>query len=385
MEDFLAHWQAYRAFKISKQNLENNLALLNRINIFPVADKDTGNNMFISFDRCLEKIEGTKTTRELFDIAGKTLVLVGMGNSGTILSLFFSGISDYFSEENIEKIDKNAFLNAFVKGANKIKDGLNNPVQGTILSVAQETAQIAQSNSDQFSNIEDLMTFIADTAYKILPKTATQNPKLKDFHVIDSGALGFCMILDGFAAGFNALEKVNREYDVEINGLINTAKRDSSYKYCTEFITNTPAGGSEKLRQQLEEIGDCVIPVESEGKIKIHVHTNNPDAALFIGALCGELKMVKVDNMQQESGPVKVFLCNEDLSQRCIESMNYQNVFCLADNGLEKLRIFVNHCSLKNQIILMTSVQELGPVENLVSKIRFYESDEALINKLFSE
>jgi len=384
MKDFLTEEQVKNAFKIAKENLKNNQDLLNNINVFPVADKDTGNNMSLSLARCFDKIDTQETARLVFEEASKTLVLVGMGNSGTILSLFFSGISEYLNNNEIEEISKKEFSEAFFNGAKKIERGLSNPIEGTIMSVARETARIGLENVESCADIEGFMSFLATTAYNELPKTANQNPKLKDFHIIDSGALGFCMILDGFAAGFSGKDQVSREYKVDVNGLIKGASRDSEYKYCTEFVTNVPVGGAQQIQEQLSAIGDCIIPVESDGKLKVHVHTNNPDAALFIGSLQGELQMTKIDNMQQDDGPVKVFYCNEDLNQRCIESMNYENVFSVENHGLEVLKEFLESRELKN-IVLITSVQNLGEVENMVNKIRFYESDESLINKLFSE
>lgn len=378
--------QIYNAFQLASENLEFNAPLLNNLNVFPIPDQDTGSNMAASMQQVAMSLNSQMSISEMFSIAASELLSTGKGNSGTILTLFFQGFSEYISSD---VLTGPVLARAFQSGAMRAAQGVSNPMDGTILTIAQKAAEEGMAYQTADSTAVDVMRRMTNEAFSVLPLTTLQNPTCAKYDVIDAGALGFCMIMDGFLAALEGINRCERNYS-EVKEL--ATKVDASdliYNFCTEFVIERASEStSEILVRQLAEIGDCIIPAEMGDMLKMHIHTNKPDAVFFIASLCGPIKRTKVDNMLAQAGgasakPVDIFLCQDELTRDGLCSMGHKYAFLDGDRK-EFLETAEQLGKDGNRLRLYTSAVVTGHTAEMFPVIRFYTSDEDLLSYVFS-
>lgn len=303
-------------FSIASENLNINRDWLNQLNVFPVADKDTGTNMSISLKAVASSITSSGCPKDVFGQSVEILLQHAYGNSGTILTLFFQGV--FLALPNNETLTPKDLAKGFSKGYEMAYEYTNNPMPGTILSVAKKIADISDFYYLEHCNLEDEnpWTTFCREAFSVLPLTAAQNPVLSRYNMVDAGALGFCIILDSFRIGFSINRNSGKVPDSLTSNLpkyqtlenlqpvINiespSPQSTSAYRYCTEVVIKLEAGNDLKegsLNQQLEPLGDCLIIVTTNSHAKVHIHTNEPERAISTVAAYGEVISSKIDDM----------------------------------------------------------------------------------------
>ena len=297
MSNYINGNQLKAAFTEAACRLKKEKDTLNKLNIFPVADKDTGINMALSMEKTASHISSCGCPAEVADDAYMQLLEYSHGNSGTILTLFFEGFAGGLPAD-AEEISGGQFASAMLKGAENAMNCVDNPMSGTILSVALQSALAGVSLSEVTQDAGEIICRIADEGRSALGQTAYLNPVLKPFHVVDSGAYGFCLILDAFRSSI-APEKAEVPYppfilpDAEVP---ETAL--PPYRYCTEFILE-PAENADlqEMEQQLKTMGDCFLLAGNGHLKKIHIHTQQPDQVLSLASAYGTVRNTKVDDM----------------------------------------------------------------------------------------
>ena len=290
---------ASNALSLQKQQVDE-------LNIFPVPDGDTGTNMSMTISaaaRELARLENP-TVSETADTASAALLRGARGNSGVILSLLFRGFSKGLKgKTEANGADLAAALKLGVEAAYK---AVMKPTEGTILTVAREAADhgIAVSNDDP--SVETVWEAICAEAYASLQRTPDLLPVLKKAGVVDAGGQGLYVILRAMQAVFRGEPIVEGETAVKPAAKQRTSAAasfdaDITFTYCTEFIVARDPSCTKdplQLRAYLETIGDCVVVVDDEEIIKVHVHTNDPGQALSKGVEYGQFETVKVENMR---------------------------------------------------------------------------------------
>lgn len=231
------------------------------------------------------------------------------GNSGVILSQFFRGL---YSE--IAKIDNGSatveeFINALVGGYQMAYRAVMDPVEGTILTVARESAEKVLQEQKNLNSVEDVLKTYLEQAKETLIKTPELLPVLKEAGVVDSGGAGFIKIIEGWVM---ALEG-NMVHEAEVESMAQVQAQahyhgaealgdiDIKYGYCTEFIVklHSPEKFNEKMmKDPLSKMGDSLVVVTDEDLLKVHVHTNQPGVALTLAQKYGDLQTIKIDNMR---------------------------------------------------------------------------------------
>lgn len=387
MSETLTNIQLYNGLLMAANNLTENVDILNNINVFPVADQDTGTNMMLTMKSAVSVLTPDLNEKELLSKAVEVLVEQAKGNSGTLLTLFFQGFQEALS--SVDSIDVTALANGFSLGGLKAYEGISDPRPGTIITVASKAGETGTSYCEITKDIGELMTRIADEVYSLLPLTTAMNPSLEKFGVIDSGALGFSMIVDGMAAAFNGQASVARDYSTI---KLPSSEIDNSnliYPFCTEFIIDRPSDLAVKvILSQLESIGDCIIPAYDAKHLKVHVHTNKPDAVFFIASLSGQIRRTKVDNMmlsgKNPSAPVDIYYCSEDLTRDGLKSMQFKHVFMDSEEeNAEFIKLIKDLSSNGTPTRLFTSVKVSGDVSDMIPRIRFFSSDDDLLDYLY--
>lgn len=284
---------------------------INALNVFPVPDGDTGTNMSMTLNAAaqeLQKLENPTLGRAL-EVTSGAMLRGARGNSGVITSLLFRGVMN--GMKSSRTVDGAVLASALTEGANTAYKAVMKPAEGTILTVARVAGEAAQKAARKNREPESVLGAAIVAAQKALALTTEQNPVLKKAGVVDAGAYGYVIILQGMqdalsgvvsrlarmipipnarnavpmAADFSAFD------DEEIN-----------FAYCTEFIATREDKQRDPmlLRSFLEGIGDCVVVVDDDDIIKIHVHTDTPDRALAEGLKYGMLSAIKIENMVEQ-------------------------------------------------------------------------------------
>lgn len=292
-------------------NLANHKKEVDDLNIFPVPDGDTGTNMSMTLAnsaREMEKISG-ETAGAVAKINASALLRGARGNSGVITSLLFRGFSkgigdgEYLTAENLA-----AALKLGVEAAYK---AVMKPTEGTILTVARVAAESAEAALAEGKDVIGVFESAIEGGKKALAETPELLPVLKKAGVVDAGGQGFILILEGMLSVLrdgkpitaNNAEGTAEQDDSSARNAAGEFETDITFTYCTEFIVNRAADCEKQpaeLRSYLESIGDCVVVVDDEEIIKVHVHTDHPGNAIENGLTFGQLVHLKIENMRDQ-------------------------------------------------------------------------------------
>ena len=292
-------------------NISNNRQQIDALNVFPVPDGDTGTNMSMTASaakRELERIDDSATVSDVARTAASALLRGARGNSGVILSLLFRGFSKGLAGKKVATYADIA--HALAMGVESAYSAVMKPTEGTILTVSKAAAEAAKAHSTDESGILDK---IITASAEMLKRTPEMLPVLKKAGVVDAGGKGFLIMLEGMSS------VINRGIIIPIAGAVSASSKNEvasstffedkdgfsgeiTFTYCTEFLVlrndseKSPLG----LRAFLEAIGDCVVVVDDDDIIKVHVHTDNPGNAIQEALTYGMITKVKIDNMREQ-------------------------------------------------------------------------------------
>ncbi len=289
---------------------------INDLNIFPVPDGDTGTNMSMTIMAAVKEIEKIDSD-EVGVVAKKTasaMLRGARGNSGVITSLFFRGFSSGL--EGKKEASGKDLADALALGVDAAYKAVMKPTEGTMLTVGRMAAEAAVEYATEASDVLNVWEVVCKEAENALNLTPTMLPVLKKAGVVDAGGKGILVIFEGMLSVFKdgivieATEEVIDESEEEDAFRSAAAEFDGdiTFTYCTEFIVGRDAEVAlepNELRLFLETIGDCVVVVDDEEIIKVHVHTEQPGDALKKGLEFGSLLTVKVENMREQHEQAK--------------------------------------------------------------------------------
>lgn len=292
-------------------NIANNRHSVDELNVFPVPDGDTGTNMTLTIKNAAKELTvvSNKNVSEVADITASALLRGARGNSGVILSLIFRGIAKGLKGH--ETADGEELAAALQAGVSASYKAVMKPTEGTILTVVRMAAGAAEeavkSGDKDFVLVFEKALLGAKDA---LANTPELLPVLKKAGVVDAGGCGLVTIFEGMLSVFKdgvviESQEASKEVAKQEKRTNAAAEYDGeiTFTYCTEFIvqrdkkiTTSPTA----LRSYLESIGDCVVVVDDDSIIKVHVHTDNPGNALQEGLKFGMLTNMKIENMREQ-------------------------------------------------------------------------------------
>ncbi len=306
-EKFLDGALAVKMMEGGAAQLRANVEEVNQLNVFPVPDGDTGDNMYRTIESGV--VAMSQAESDSLSVVAATfsrgMLLGARGNSGVILSQFFGGFAKGL--ENCERADVYTVGRALEKGVRRAYRAVMSPTEGTILTVAREAVEYAVGNLGEYSTIQTLFADLEKEMYASLQRTPDRLQILKDAGVIDSGGAGLFHIFEGFCRGLRGEELPE---DVELTSQtpmdFSAFNEDSEmvYGYCTELLlqlqrAKTDVANFDKtvISDFLMSIGDSVVCVKDGSIVKIHVHTKIPEKVLEFCRKYGEFLTVKVENM----------------------------------------------------------------------------------------
>ena len=289
-------------FVSGANNLQNNKDLVDKLNVFPVPDGDTGTNMSLTISYAIKEL--SKVENDDITNVGKALskgsLMGARGNSGVILSQIIRGIAK--SVEGKETLNVVDLANALKNGSDTAYKAVIKPIEGTILTVVRESGEYALQIAKEDMDMIEFLELVVAKANESLNKTPELLKALKEAGVVDSGGKGLVLIYEGMLSSLkgNDIESVEggASSNVEVNVEQNISTEDIKFQYCTEFILESNKVDDLTIRERFMKYGDSLAVVGDEGVIKVHVHTNDPGLAIQEALSYGQLLTIKIENMK---------------------------------------------------------------------------------------
>lgn len=296
----------------ASNNIANSRSEVDALNIFPVPDGDTGTNMSMTIGAAAKEMAVLPDDCTIGDASARcasALLRGARGNSGVILSLIFRGFSKGF--KGLETADSKAVANAFELGVKAAYKAVMKPTEGTILTVIRKASEAATKAAETEENPLEVSFEALKAAKEALAQTPELLPVLKQAGVVDAGGSGLVLIFEGIQSVWangvivqpiegSGVEPVS----VPSKSTVANASDDIKFGYCSEFLIEKASGAKEKdplkLRAFLESIGDCVVVVDDNDIIKVHVHSNEPGNVIQAALKYGQLINIKIDNMRYQ-------------------------------------------------------------------------------------
>lgn len=290
------------SFQDALSLLEQHVETLNAINVFPVPDGDTGNNMRLTLRAAVDAMPDTASVGEAAVALGQGALMGARGNSGVILSQVLRGLAAGL--ESLRETDGPTLAGALEGGAESARHALSEPKEGTILTVAREAGRGAREAGA--SSVDAVLEAAVRAANDAVARTPELLPVLKEAGVVDAGGLGLALILQGLLHSLRGepieaelpAMTVRASWRTEAASLHESEAGESGY--CTEFVVTGEGMNIDAARARLNELGTSVLVVGGDDLLRVHVHTAEPDDALAVGRALGELSQVKVDNLEAQ-------------------------------------------------------------------------------------
>jgi DAK2 domain fusion protein YloV len=307
-------------------HLEARRQEVNDLNVFPVADGDTGDNMAMTMRAVMEELDRLDDGRSLDEIGRTQLVsalaraaLMGArGNSGVILSQIVRGAAEELASRPGELVDPVLVASAFATAADAAYSSVRNPAEGTMLTVFRE---MAHSISRQLAHVEperqrlspeatadeqdeilaDVLEKAIEDGQKAVERTPQQLEVLAESGVVDAGGYGLVLILAGVLAALRGDDAELPEIDHHSAARLGQSHHEASnFQYCTNFIVSGSGLDAESFIPRLEELGDSVLVVGDAATLKVHVHTDVPESAMEVFEGAGEVTNLDVADMRRQ-------------------------------------------------------------------------------------
>ena len=288
--------------------LEDNENEINELNVFPVPDGDTGSNMSKTVGNAARELLDNDSCdlNEVADKTARAMLHGARGNSGVIVSLLFRGIAKGL--KGSFECDGRAWAEALKQGVDSAYGAIENPAEGTILTVARKCAEAATEASKEQNSFEYVLEVAIDAAEKALEETISQNPVLEKAGVVDAGGMGWLLVMKAMLSALKGDMKVSYTPKKETEGsqpkanFSAFATDDIKFSFCTEFIItkNDRNVNSTPLKKYLSNMGDSLVMLDDGEIIKVHIHTNEPHAVLGETLKWGIYENVKVENMRTQ-------------------------------------------------------------------------------------
>ena len=303
--------------------LESRRQEVNDLNVFPVADGDTGDNMAMTMRAVLQELDRINGQQideigreELVHAVARAALLGARGNSGVILSQIVRGAAEELVARPGELVDPVLVAAAFARAADAAYESVRDPAEGTMLSavramahrVARDLANMEKVRLEQGAPPAEQDELLAEVLERALEagkdaveRGPEQLPVLKEAGVVDAGAYGLTVIMAGVIACLRGYAKPRLEHQAVPARSLHLPRHESSaYAYCTNFAVTGHALSAQEFVPRLEEIGDCVLVVGDDETLRVHVHTDEPDMAVAIFVTHGEVSHFDVADMREQ-------------------------------------------------------------------------------------
>ena len=281
--------------------LEASRRRIDDLNVYPVPDGDTGTNLTLTVravKEALEQLEEDDRGRLAHEIA-RAALMGARGNSGVILSQIVRGFADVLGGDGA--IDSPTLARAFRSASDAAYRAVRKPVEGTMLTVIRELAEEAEAQATADLPVGDLLRALVRRGEDTLARTPQYLKVLREAGVVDAGGAGLLELVRGLASGVTGEELPELPPELEAVGFDAVHQERSRYRYCTVFVVEGQGLDAAKLEAELDRLGDSLMVVGDENALKVHVHTDDPGAALSLGVAQGVVEAIEIANMHRQT------------------------------------------------------------------------------------
>lgn len=295
---YLDGYRFWRILQVGAQAIISNQKELDRINVFPVADADTGINLAMTMEAVLSKAQVSRNLKSTLSSIADAALMGARGNSGIILAQYLHGLSREIPDS--DTITSHSFAQSAQNAVEYLYRSLMNPVEGTILTVIREWSEFLARHKEP-----DFVSLISDSlekAKKSLSETPHKLKALADAKVVDAGASGFVIFLEA-VVNFIRSGSIRKLLSTTISPNLTSESHSSApgdFRYCSEAIFSDCICDPEELKQLLSPMGDSLILAGGRDKLHIHIHSNCPEKVFETLQPLGNLTAIKVDDMARE-------------------------------------------------------------------------------------
>ncbi len=296
----------YYAFLAGAQRIFENQGLINKINVFPVADADTGTNLASTMRSIVDSPIPTDNIKVTATALAEAALVGARGNSGIIFAQFLYGFSNEI--ENEEQFTVENFALSVRKAVTYAYEAIANPVEGTMISVIREWAEFIYRMKELIDDFIELLTKAFQKAKESLVETTKQLEVLAKANVVDAGAKGFVLFLEGMIDFFKNRQSI-RKLSLAANEitLLETdtfSHEEITFRYCCEALISLdkhPKENKESIRKAIEPLGDSLVVAGSDRKLRFHIHSDDPISLFGIISSRASINYQKVDDMVMQS------------------------------------------------------------------------------------
>ena len=297
-----------RFIMTSAQRIGQTKNHLNDINVFPVADSDTGTNLAITMNNIVTEVQDYQENsfEEMIQRIAKAALMGARGNSGAILAQFFQGLAE--ATRGMSRLTTTAFSRAAVKAAEQATMAIANPREGTIITVMKDWAHYTNRLAHKTPDFVELFRESLKKAKVSLLETPNKLAILKKAGVVDAGAEGFVNLLEGIVdfIEYGKLRTLNSNKEQSLihlrEKITSSSRRRVKFRYCTECLIEGKELDKELIRKRLAGLGDSQVIVGSDEQIRVHIHTNQPDFVISQVGSMGQIIETKIDDMWEQTG-----------------------------------------------------------------------------------
>lgn len=327
-------------FVSGANNLQNHKDLVDKLNVFPVPDGDTGTNMSLTISYAMKELSKVEngTITEIGKALSKGSLMGARGNSGVILSQIVRGFAK--SIEGKDKLNTEDLANAFKNGSDTAYKAVIKPIEGTILTVVRESSDFAVKNYKKENDLVKFFEMVIKEAKESLDRTPELLKALKEAKVVDSGGKGLVLIYEGMLSALKGNFISLKESTSNTNTMSSQAQanavntEDIKFSYCTEFILESDRVQDTEIRDMMLKYGDSLVVVGDEGVIKVHVHTNDPGLVLQDALKFGQLVTIKIENMKIQHENIVLNVQDETASSEEVEEKEFGFIATSMGDGL---------------------------------------------------
>lgn len=370
-------------------NLYNCYPEVDALNVFPVPDGDTGTNMNLTTSSGIKEIANSED-KNIYRVAksfSRGLLFGARGNSGTILSQIFRGFAQGIKDK--EEIDAIGLADAFEVGRQVAYKAVQQPVEGTILTVVREATDALSKSVYPDMEMAEAMEVFYKEAQASLKRTPDLLPVLKEVGVVDSGGAGFCKIIEGFLKALRneIVEKKMPEVvevpqsEVKEAGNVQAKFEHEEFGYCTEFILRLADPSDLKGKREFNEPrfkavldvhGNSIVAVHDGDLVKVHIHTLYPGNILSFAQQYGEFVKIKVENMSEQHSHLMEEAAKEEVKQA--PKKKNALIVCCSGKGIEEM------FKSQNADYIVSGGQTMNPsTEDFVKAVRAVNAENVFI------